>query len=319
MIVKACAHSDRKKHGKDRKGQQRYKCRECGRTWTDAPRPLLSDMRIPIEKAELALTLLMEGNSILSASRITGLDEKTIARLMLLVGQRCKVFLRRKIRNVAVRDVQVDEIWGFVGCKQRTAKRRGYGYDKGDAYTFIAFERESKLVLCWHLGKRNGESANAMMYKLSQAAKGRYQLTTDGFREYSEATFFNLPLFVDYAQLVKIYGGSGGRSSEARYSPAQIIEAKKKPVRGNPKRSRICTSHVERQNLNIRMSVRRMTRLTNGFSKKWGNHEAATALYLAYYNFCRVHGTIKTTPAVESGLVDHQWTVRELIEETATY
>jgi len=319
MIVQACAHADRKKHGKDRKGHQRFKCRECGKTWSDTPRALLDDMRIPIDKAELALRLLMEGNSILSSSRITGLDEKTIARLMVLVGQRCQRFMRRKIRNVAVSDVQVDEIWGFVGCKQATAKRRGHGYDKGDAYTFIAFERDSKLVLCWHLGKRNHESTNAMMYKLSQAAKGKYQLTTDGFREYPEATFYNLPLFVDYAQLVKIYGGSGGRSSEARYSPAKIRDANKKPVRGNPRWDRISTSHVERQNLNIRMGVRRMTRLTNAFSKKWENHEAATALYLAYYNFCRIHGTIKTTPAVESGLADHQWTVRELLEETATH
>jgi IS1 family transposase len=184
----------------------------------------------------------------------------------------------------------------------------------GDAYTFVAFERNTKLIITWHLGRRSNTDTQVFIEKLFDAVDGttnRFQITTDGFAGYPPAIAYSLGTRTDYAQLIKIYGVP--EEDDHKYSPSKIKEIIPMPQWGNPNPERICTSHVERQNLNIRMGLRRFTRLTNGFSKKWENLKAAIALYFAYYNFCRIHSSIRCTPAMESGITNHVWTMQELL------
>ena len=215
--------------------------------------------------------------------------------------------------KVSVQDVQVDEIWSFVGMKERTKRIQGVtDPELGDAYTFVALERTSKLALAWHLGRRTAEDASRFAAKLSGATEGRFQLSTDGFNAYPAAIEEHLGGRVDYAQYVKVYGNDF--SEERRYSPPSIISAEKVTVSGTPEEERVCTSHVERQNLHTRMQLRRFTRLTNAFSRKRDNLRAALALHFANYNFCWSHRTLKgCTPAMAAGLVRKPWTVRELV------
>lgn len=212
-----------------------------------------------------------------------------------------------------MRDVQVDEIWGFVQKKE--GHRWEYEKDVreiGDAYCFVGIERNTKLVLAYHLGKRDTPATDAFIGKLAYATSdSRYQLTSDGFKPYIKSVKMLLRGRVDFAQLVKVYGSP--REGEQRYSPAEVVDSVPYEIMGRPVRNRICTSHIERQNLSIRMGMRRMTRLTNGFSKKWENLEAAYALWFAFYNFCRVHKTLRITPAMEAGIADHAWSISEII------
>ncbi|MEK6285533.1 MAG: hypothetical protein AABO57_07315 [Acidobacteriota bacterium] len=196
--------------------------------------------------------------------------------------------------------------------KEKTKKIKGSDNPYvGDAYCFIAIERETKLVLAWHLGRRSAEDTMEFTEKLNEATQGHFQLTTDGFKAYMYAVSYSLGTRVDFAQLIKVYAAQ--REREQRYSPAEVVETIRQIQIGNPALDRICTSHIERQNLNVRMAMRRMTRLTNGFSRKWENLKAAYALYFAYYNFCRVHSTLRVTPAMESGITDHVWSLTELL------
>jgi IS1 family transposase len=270
-------------------------------------------MYLSPEKAEMVIRLLVEGNSVSSAERVTGVHHTTILKLLVQTGENCERLLAEKIRNVKVKDVQVDEIWGFVQ-KKETHKwaHEVDNHSIGDAYTFVALERHSKLVLAWHLGRRTKISTFQFLYKLRNATTDHsYQLTSDGFRPYIEAVDAVLPRDIDFAQLVKVYATS--REGEHRYSPGDVVDAVPTPVFGNPDPNRICTSHVERQNLSMRMQMRRLTRLTNAFSKKWENLRAALALYFAFYNFCRVHKTLRVTPAMEAGITDRIWTIAELL------
>jgi IS1 family transposase len=178
----------------------------------------------------------------------------------------------------------------------------------------VGIERHTKLVLAWHLGRRNAPDTHAFVEKLDVATSGHFQITTDGFAAYPEAIHLNLGTRVSFAQLIKVYASP--RDGEQRYSPPEVINAIPVPRFGRPDRQRISTSHVERQNLTMRMCIRRLTRLTNAFSRKWENLKAALALYFAYYNFCRVHSTLRVTPAIESGLTDHVWSIGELLEAT---
>jgi IS1 family transposase len=271
-------------------------------------------MRLPINRAISVLNLLLEGMSVRSVERITSIHRDTICRLLLLAGEHCQKLLREKIKGIEVQDVEVDEIWGYV------FKKEGHKWDHelnnqtiGDAYCFIAMERNTKLVLTHYLGKRTAESTDQFISRLALAtdATRRYQLTSDGFGPYKPAVKSFLRGRVDFAQLVKVYASP--RESEQRYSPPEVVDAVPQKVMGNPDSDRICTSHIERQNLSIRMGMRRMTRLTNGFSKKWENLDAAYALWFAYYNFCRVHSTLKVTPAMESNVTDHVWKLEELV------
>lgn len=221
--------------------------------------------------------------------------------------------MRQKIEHLAVKDVEADEIWGFV------QKKEGHKWpheenvcEIGDAYCFVGMERTTKLVLAYHLGKRDKPATEAFIEKLRYAtADSRFQITTDGFKPYVNAVDMILGDRVDFAQLVKVYASS--REGEQRYSPGEVVEAVPVRIMGKPDRNRICTSHIERQNLSVRMGMRRMTRLTNAFSKKWENLQAAYALWFAYYNFCRVHKSLRVTPAMEAGITDHIWTIAELL------
>jgi transposase-like protein len=305
-----------KKFGKDRKGNQRFRCDKCRKTFQEPKEKPLGGMYLPLEKALLVLHLLVEGVSIRSIERITGIEKKTVLSLLVLAGEKCERLLDEKVRKVTVRDIQLDEIWAYVGMKEKTKKRKGKDTDTlGDAYTFVAFERDSKLILAWHLGRRTERDTLLFTEKIFAAVdgmEGRIQVSSDGLAAYPDAICYSLGTRADYGQVIKVYGAP--EADEHRYSPSHVVEAITRLVFGNPDPEFICTSHVERQNLNIRMAMRRYTRLTNAFSKKWENLKAALALYFAYYNFCRIHSTIRCTPAMEAGITKHVWELKDLIK-----
>jgi transposase-like protein len=219
------------RHGKDRKGNQRFKCLACSKTFSEQQEKPLDNMRLPIEKALLVLKLLVEGNSIRSTERITGVEKKTIISLLVLAGEKCERLLEEKIKAVPVRDVQADEIWSFVGMKKKTLRRKlkadpSVDTTQGDAWCFVALERHTKLVLAWHLGKRTVSHTVDFTEKLYQATSGRFQLTTDGFAGYPDAVAYSLGTRVDFAQLIKIYQASPfGDANERRYSPSQFVKS----------------------------------------------------------------------------------------------
>jgi transposase-like protein/IS1 family transposase len=297
--------------GKHRNGLRRFRCPQCKKTYTEAHKPALAGTYIPQDRIVLALRLLIEGNSIRSTERISNLDRNTIMKLLVLAGEKCEKIMGRLIVNVPVKDVQCDEIWSFIQKKER-AVTVDDDPNLGDAYCFTALERHSKLILNFALGKRNQRTTDAFIEGLRHATSSQnFQITTDGFAPYRSAIDNTLSDRVDFAQLIKVYRASV--EGEARYSPAEVVDTEVVPVVGNPDPDRICTSHVERQNLSMRMNIRRFTRLTNGFSKKWENHWAALCLWFGYYNFCRIHRTLRVTPAMEAGLTDHLWDLSELL------
>lgn len=316
MIATACQHEDRKIHGRTKAGTIRYKCKQCGATFT-ASTQLLDGMRIGIDRAVQIIHHLVESTSIRATSRLMDTDEETILDLLVLIGERCKSFLERTIHQVAVDDIQIDEIWSYVFCKQKTAERLGYVGGFGDAYCFTAIERNTKLVVAWHFGKRDETNTEVFAEKLRDATRGRFHLSSDGFTPYRTAIPFALAGRIDYGQIVKIYG-EAPKDEAIKYSPAKIKGIKRESIWGKPNWDQICTSHTERANGTMRNFIRRMNRLTYCFSKKWDNHEAALALYFTFYNFCRVHGSLEgQTPAMANGLASHPWAICKLLENTA--
>ena len=268
-------------------------------------------MYLPAEKAEMVLRMLLEGNSVSSVERLTEVHHTTILKLLVLAGEKAERLMGKKLMNVPVRDVQADEIWSFIGKKEKRM-RPGDDPTLGDCYPFVAMETHSKLALNVTIGKRDQASTDVFIEGLRQATSGHFQLTTDGFAPYRTAVANTLEDRVDFAQLIKVYRATV--EGERRYSPAEVVSTEVVPCVGRSDPERICTSHVERQNLSTRMSVRRFTRLTNAFSKKFENHCAAIMLWFAFYNFCRVHKTLRTTPAMAAGIADHIWSVREVLE-----
>lgn len=304
-----------KKFGKDRKGNQRYRCNQCRKTFQELKEKMLGNMYLDEDKAMLCIQLLVEGNSIRSIERIIGIGKRTILSLLVLAGKRCESVTDRMMRKVKATDLQFDEIWSFVGMKEKTKVRKELASDKlGDAYCFVAFERDSKLIPAWHLGRRSEVDTLAFTEKVFQTVDGttgRIQVSTDGFKAYEGAISYSLGMRADYAQVIKVYGSP--IDDDHKYSPSKIKETIINLVFGDPNPEKICTSHVERQNLNIRTAMRRFTRLTIGFSKKWENLQAALSLYFAYYNFCRIHSSIRCTPAMEAGITKKVWTLRDLL------
>lgn len=301
--------------GKDREGNARRKCKACGATFGIIPARPLGGMRLDLGKATLCVHLLTEGSSIRSTERVTGVHRDTICRLLRVVGAKCEDLLGRLVHGVKAQDVQCDELWSFVAMKEKTKFRKQISDPAiGDAYTFLAVERESKLLLAHHVGRRTAQDASIFAAKLSAAVSAdRFQLSTDGFEAYPAALERHLGGQIDYAQLIKSYSGDG-LDSERRYSPPQIIATEKRVISGNPEESQVCTSHVERLNLHVRMMSRRFTRLTTGFSRKRENLRAAVALFVASYNFTWSHRALKgCTPAMAAGLVRKPWTVRDLL------
>jgi IS1 family transposase/transposase-like protein len=300
--------------GKDRDGNARRKCKTCKATFGIIPARPLGTMRLDMDKAVLVLSLLTEGCSIRSTERITTVHRDTICRLLRVAGAKCETLLNRLVRGVEVKDLQADELWCFVGMKEKTKTRKKITDPEiGDAYTFLAVERGSKLLLAHHVGRRTAEDAGRFAAKLSGAvSRNRFQISTDGFEPYKEALETNFGGQIDYAMLIKSYSGEG-MDSERRYSPPSIISTEKRVVSGNPVESKVCTSHVERLNLHVRMQARRFTRLTTGFSRKRDNLKAAVALFVASYNLTWMHSSIRMTPAMKAGIARKPWTVRDLL------
>jgi len=296
-----------------RGNRQRYQCHQCRKVFTDARDNTLDGMYLPVEKAELVLKLLLEGNSVSSVVRLTDIHQKTILKLLVLAGERCEKVMGRYVRNVKVRDVEMDEVWSFIGKKEKRVRPED-DQNLGDCYTFVAIERNTKLVLNIAMGKRDKATTDVFVEGVRDAiAPGcAFQITTDGFAPYRAAVPDTFGNNVDFAMLIKVYRAVA--EGERKYSPAEVASVEVVPVAGQPDPDRICTSIVERSNLSVRMGQRRFTRLTNAFSKKWENHWAAVSLWYGFYNFCRVHKSLKVTPAMEAGIANHIWSVRELLE-----
>ena len=268
---------------------------------------------LPIEKQIQIINSLVEGCSVRSTARLVGVEHKTVLRVLLRVGKRCQKLLDEKMRNIHSRFIQVDEMHGYVQVRQKNLDPTRHDERiMGEQYVFIAIDSETKLIPSFVVGKRNAENAYWLMKDLESRLASRVQLTTDGFRPYVNAVDDTFGANVDYAMLVKVYGGD--ETNRERYSPSEIVDAVPIPVIGTPKASRISTSHVERQNLTVRMQLRRFTRLTNAFSKKLENMKAALALHFAWYNFCRIHSTLRVTPAMAAGISDHVWDFAEFFK-----
>ena len=263
------------------------------------------------------IACLVEGNSIRATVRMTGVAKNTVAKLLVDIGRACSEYQDGAFVNLKCKKIQCDEIWSFVGSKEKNTSREKKEQGWGDVWTWTALCPDTKLIPCWFVGDRSANSAYHFMHDLAPRLSNRVQLTTDGHKAYLEAVEDAFGANIDYAMLVKIYGtqlGPGSQTAEVRYSPAQCMGARKAIVSGKPEYRHVSTSHVERQNLSMRMSMRRFTRLTNGFSKKLENHEHALALYFMYYNFARIHQTLRVTPAMESGISDHVWSLEEIVE-----
>jgi IS1 family transposase len=259
------------------------------------------------------LHLLCEGSSIRAVTRLTGASKNTVTKLLIDAGRACAEYHDDHVRDLTTKRVQVDEIWSFTYAKQKnvaTAKRQDMAY--GDTWTWTAIDADSKLMISWLVGGRDSDYAMAFMQDLKSRLANRVQLTSDGLKVYLQAVEAAFGDDVDYAQLVKIYGASP-ESSQGRYSPAECIGAEKEAITGKPDPKHINTSFAERQNLNMRMHMRRFTRLTNAFSKKVENHALAVALFTTYYNFVRIHKTLRVTPAMAAGVTDRLWDVSDIV------
>jgi IS1 family transposase len=250
--------------------------------------------------------------SIRGTVRLTGVAKNTIVGLLAEMGDVCANLHDRKVRGVKARRLQCDEIWSFCGAKAKNVSPDQKNAGWGDVWTWTAIDADTQLCVSYIVGGRDKGWATDFVWELRLRVVGRPQITTDAYKPYLGAIEEAFGANVDYAQVHKIYGASN-ESPEARYSPAKCIGCDMKTVIGNPDYEHVSTSYVERQNLSMRMHMRRFTRLTNAFSKKIENHAAAISLYFAFYNFCRVHQTLRVTPAMEAGIADHVWTVEELV------
>lgn len=309
----AACQTDCKKFGRTREGHQRFRCRTCRKTYSERPERPLGDLRLPLDRALLCLHLLCEGSSVRAVERITGTEKKAVLRLLVQVGEGCERMLAETVKDIPVKDVQADELWTYIRCKQGTRERNKISDpDAGDAYCYFGIERNTKLVLAWHLGRRNSWDAHDFVEKLSRATAGGFQLSTDGFNGYPNAVEYALGARVDYAQVVKEFAQVGGEEGR-RYAPPRLRGQEKITVSGTPDEERVSTSHVERANWTLRGHLRRFTRLSNGFSRKKANLRAALALYFAYYNFCRMHKSIRMTPAMAAGIARKPWSLADLL------
>lgn len=270
--------------------------------------------KLPLAKRTQILAMLTEGSSMRSISRIADVSINTVAKLLVEAGEACLAMHDETVRNVKASRIQCDEIWSFCYAKAKNvADAKAAPEGAGDVWTWTAIDSDTKLMVSYFVGDRSAESAMYLMDDLQFRLSNRVQLTTDGYRPYLEAVEWAFGEGVDYAQLVKIYGELGGNSPERRYSPMQCQGALKRRVAGSPDPKHVSTSHVERMNLSIRMQNRRFTRLTNAFSKKLDNHIHALALYFCFYNFCRIHKSLRVTPAMAAGIADQLWTLDDIV------
>lgn len=282
---------------------------------------ILTNMnRLDVKTRKQIVAALVEGNSVRATCRMTGTAKGTVLKLLSDLGEACDEYQDRHFRSLSIARVQCDEIWSFCYCKDKTLPKTIEAPEgAGSVWTWTAVDPDTKLMVTWFIGDREAKSANSFMLDLASRINGRVQLTTDGLKAYQWAValaFTNGT--VDYGRLIKLFGSVDDGRANGRYSPPVCTGIKLETVQGTPDPDHICTSHVERMNLTIRMSNRRFTRLTNGHSKKIENHASAIALHFFHYNFCRTHetlkqGKVKRTPAMAAGLADHMWTLDEMI------
>lgn len=271
--------------------------------------------KLSIKKRAQIIGLLVEGNSMRSVTRLVGCSINTVTKLLVDAGTACAIYQNEVMRDLPCKRIQCDEIWSFCGMKDRNVPKEHEGeLGYGDVYTWTAICADTKLVPSFLIGRRDSEYAYTFMHDLAGRLKNRVQLTTDGHHAYLNAVASNFGSEIDYAMLVKVYGATVGKEDQRRYSPPECTGAEKRRINGNPDIKHVSTSFVERQNLTMRMGMRRFTRLTNAFSKKIDNLEYAVALHFMYYNFGRIHKTLRVTPAMEAGISDHVWTLEEIAE-----
>jgi IS1 family transposase len=265
------------------------------------------------EKSVQILHVLMEGNSLPAAARLADVSFNTVLKLFADAGRACEAYQDRALRNLSCRRLQLDEIWSFVYAKAKNVPAaKSPPPSAGDAWTWVAIDADTKLVPTWHIGQRDGYIADLFVRDLAGRLRNKVQITTDGLRAYLEAIEGTFGADVDYAMLQKIYGPSP--EGQRRYSPAECVGCEKRVIEGNPDPAHISTSYIERQNLTMRMSIRRFTRLTNAFSKKLENHALAVALHYMHYNFVRIHKSLRVTPAMAAGVTDRLWGVSDIVD-----
>ncbi len=309
-----CGGESVTKCGKDRKGFQRFHCAGCGKKFTEPH--ALAGKHTSMTDTVNVLKMLLEGMSVRSCERLTGIHRDTILGLVVEAGEACQRFMESNIVKVPAETVECDEQWAFIFMKRKTAERKGITSEEcGDRYVFTAIDRDSKLLLCWHAGQRGQDDTWTFADKLFKAVSGRPTINTDGFTSYTSAIPLTFHHNCDYAQIVKNFQNGG--AAQARYSPGSITGVTKTVICGDVPEHEIGTSRMERFNLTTRMTLRRYTRLTNAFSKKTRNHDAMLGLYFAWYNWCRKHATLKTTPAVKAGLAAEVWTLERLLTAAA--
>jgi len=271
--------------------------------------PLMN--KLALNKRAQILSMLVEGTSMRAAARLADVSFNSVARLLVEAGEACEAFHIKTVRDVKSKRVQADEIWSFCGAKQRNVTEENKAY--GNVWTWTALDSDIKLILTWFVGDRTNESAEIFMEDLASRVAGRIQLTTDGLVAYNHAVGVAFKDGVDYAQMHKKYSATPNRAPENKYSPGVCIAAERVPLRGKPQDKHISASHVERMNLNMRMGMRRFTRLTNAFSKKIDSHCAALAVYFVFYNFCRIHKTLRVSPAMAAGLTDELMNMEDIV------
>lgn len=271
--------------------------------------------KLPLQTRVMILNMLVEGSSLRSISRVTGTSINTVTKLMVDAGEACAAFHNETVRNVEAKRVQCDEIWSFCYAKAKNVEAaKAAPDDAGDVWTWTALDADSKLIISYLVGGRDGSYAAEFVDDVAQRLAGRVQLTTDGHKAYLDAVAGAFEGEVDYAQLVKIYGEPKGKPQERRYSPGDCAGIRKDVITGNPDEADINTSFVERQNLTMRMSMRRFTRLTNAFSKKIDNHIHSLSLYFVHYNFVRIHKSLKVTPAMAAGITDELLDMEDIVK-----
>jgi IS1 family transposase len=269
--------------------------------------------RLSLDDRAKLIGMLVEGMSLRSATRLSGVSINTTSKLLVDVGTACAKYHDAQVRNLNSRLVQADEIWSFVYAKAKNVPEAKEGFGVGDVWTWTAMDADSKLMISYLVGLRDAGYAYEFMQDVASRLKHRVQLTTDGHKPYLSAVEDTFGADIDYAQLVKIYG-TEQIPSESRYSPPKCLGARPTTVMGNPDPRHVSTSYIERQNLTLRMMNRRFTRLTNAFSKKIENHKHSIALHFMHYNFCRIHKSLRVTPAMEAGISNHVWSLEQLAD-----
>lgn len=294
-------------------GFQRYRCKQCKRSFSDIPAKPLDNLRVPFEKAAQITHLLVEGVGVRAIERLANVHRDTVLAVLEVVGQKCARLLDQKVRNHSFESVQVDELFAFVVCKERN--NVNHSREIGEQYVFMGVDAQSKFIINFTIGKRDPVTTQIYIQDLKKRVQTPFQLTTDGFTAYPNEVFYTFQDKAHFAQLVKQYAAAidEEKGYHRRYSPSQCIGARKVIRCGNPSPDQISTSYVERTNLSVRLFNRRFTRLTLGYSKKLANLKHSVALFIAHFNFCRKHSAVAQTPAQACGLENHQWTINELL------